>query len=155
MSKCYVARIFAGAALFLFLFSCQSAPKSSAPDEAAVQSRSEAENQDWKNRAEEKERDAKVEQDRALGVKANVAMKPDYDAALGRYSQGAQAAAEGDYQAAYENYSQAERMFAAVYQSTVEKRDSTMALMQEAAKKMQASGELALAVQAELSGGGR
>ena len=147
MKKSHVIWILAGMTLFLSLFSCKSTPARSAPGGETDQAN------EWKSLAEEKEQAAKTEQTKALEIFANVAMKSDYDAALGMYDQGSRAYRNGDYKTAYEDYSRAETMFAAVYQSTLQKRESTVTLMQEAAKKIRESGALALTVQAELAGG--
>ena len=109
----------------------------------------------WLALSQEKEQAVRAEQSRALEIKAEVAMRRDYEAALAVYQRGNQSASDEEYKTAYSIYSEAETLFNTVYRNTLQRRRSAETMIRNADRRISESGDLARTVQAELQGGSR
>lgn len=95
----------------------------------------------WEALALERRQRANAERTKALDIKANIAMKNDYEAANGVYSQGDSALSDRDFKRAVECFTPAETMFTVVYKTTTEKRQTAAKTIQAAEKQIVESGD--------------
>jgi len=106
----------------------------------------------WGSRVEEKAAAANKWRDAALAVKANVAVKSEYDAADQVYNNANAALRAEEYAVAAELFGQSEGLFNKAHDNAVVKRDRAEEALREAEQKLAASEEKAQTA-AEFLGG--
>jgi hypothetical protein len=106
----------------------------------------------WESYAAERRALAAAERQAALDLKANVAVKPEFDAAAGIYSQGETAFRSRRYPEAVDFYFQSEYMFAGVCGTAAEKRRIAEEAIKKAENRTTASEETARNAEAILEG---
>jgi hypothetical protein len=109
----------------------------------------------WRSYATERQASASAERQNALDLKANIAVRDDYDAAQGLYSQAASAYQAQRYVEAADLYFQAEFSFAVVAGSAAQKRRLAEEAIRAAQDKAVASEETARSAEVILEGGSR
>jgi hypothetical protein len=107
----------------------------------------------WESYAAERRALATAERQAALELKANVAVKTDFDLAAGIYSQGETAFRARRYPDAVEFYFQSEYMFAVVRGTAAEKRRIAEEAIKRAEDRTAASEETARNAEVILEGG--
>jgi hypothetical protein len=106
----------------------------------------------WRTYAAQRAAAAEEERRIALELKANVAVRDDFEAAEGLYNQGAASYRAEGYIDAADLYFQAEFLFAAVSASATEKRRAAEEAIRQAEERAQASEAAALEAEAILEG---
>jgi hypothetical protein len=109
----------------------------------------------WEKLAAAQAEAAKAQQAKALDIKAEVALKDDYEAASAAYAQGEESAGQRDFKGAYDGFSQALTMFTSVYNQTFQYRQTADALIKQADKKVSESAERLKNVQPAAGSTGR
>lgn len=109
-------------------------------------------NNGWVSRIEEKQTAANEAKTASDSVKASVAVKQDYDAALEVYTNAQIAQQSGDYAIAAELFEQSSGLFARAYDNAVVKRDRADEALRDARQKQALSEEKAQTA-AEIFGG--
>jgi hypothetical protein len=107
----------------------------------------------WETYAGERRVSASAERQSALDLKANVAVKTEYDAAAGIYNQAEAAFRSGQYPEAVEFYFKSEYMFAVVCGTAAEKRRAAEEAIEAAEDRAAASAETARSAEIILEGG--
>ncbi|MCL2478908.1 MAG: hypothetical protein FWF22_05360 [Treponema sp.] len=98
---------------------------------------------------------ANVERQKALDIKANVAVKSDFDAADAIYNQGTAAAQSRNFDQSANLFIQAKTMFSAATASATDKRNIAEAGLRAAEQKMVESDEAAQRAELIIEGGSR
>jgi hypothetical protein len=106
----------------------------------------------WVSRIEEKQAAANEAKAAADNVKANVAVKQDYDSALQVYNNAQRSLRSGDYAIAAELFDQSGGLFVKAYDNTVIKRDKAQDSIRTAKEKLAVSEEK-VQTAAEIFGG--
>jgi hypothetical protein len=96
---------------------------------------------------------ADTERQKALGLKANVAVKPEFDAALAIYNQAESSVRAENYTEAVSLYGQSEAQFIVVGRTAEEKRREAEQVIREAEEKILESEENAKKAELILEGG--
>ncbi|MFQ3547032.1 MAG: hypothetical protein SNJ56_01740 [Termitinemataceae bacterium] len=102
-----------------------------------------------------REQRANLERQAAQDLKANVAVKADFDAAMDTLRQAQIAFKAEKYDDAAELFKQAEQQFAAVKDVAADKRSKALEVLQQAQKKIESTQEAAKQADAVLEGGVR
>jgi hypothetical protein len=107
----------------------------------------------WVSLVEEKAAAAREWRDASLAVKANVAVRADYDAAERVYNQAHVALRADEYTSAAELFEQSGQLFMAVHDAALGKRDLAEKAIREAEQKLEESEAKAQSAEAIIGGG--
>jgi hypothetical protein len=107
----------------------------------------------WVSRVEEKASIAREWRQYAQDVKANVAVRPDFDAAERVYNQAHTALRAEDYSAAIDLFGRSEALFVTAHDKAVAKRDNAEKALRQAEEKLAESEAKAQSAE-EIIGGG-
>lgn len=123
----------------LVMFSCATSPKkeTKAVEEQKIVEEKEVSEKEYEAMAENLQQETDTVIAKANDIKANVAMKTEYDRALAIYEKAMNEKSKGNHKKAAELFEKAKKLFEEVYQQTEIKRARAEKSIEESKRELQ------------------